>query len=147
MSQAFSFYKLIIFSEEVKNFPRENVHDALRSLFKGSDHCASDMIGQYFEEVSLEQIVIDYEQAIEINPEISKKLKYIFKLESSSLFLIDEKNWTTIQQIIEKNILHIFDQKDKISMQERLSRHAMIGVEYKLLKELFEKHLLLAEVS
>jgi hypothetical protein len=145
--QTFSFYKLTILSEEVKNFSRENVHDALRSLFKGSDHCASDMIGQYFEEISLEQTVIGYEQAININPGISKELKYIFKIESSSLFLIDEKSWMTIQQIIEDNISQIFEQKDKVSMQERLSRHAMIGVEYRLLKELFEKHLLLAEVS
>ncbi len=147
MSIIIAFYKLVLYSERTVDFPRENIHKSLKALFRGSDHVVNEMIDEYFEEVKLDCIEISYEQFVKVDKKFKNRVKLIFSKEQSSFFFIDEKDWIIVQQLVNNNVKHLFNNNDLSNLDERLKKASMIFSDYKQLENLYKKKLLLAEFS
>jgi|LakMenE01Jun11ns_1017448.scaffolds.fasta_scaffold9884752_4 hypothetical protein len=149
MAQILFFYKANILSEQSQNFSRENIHESLKSLFKGSDRVASDMIKEYFEEIEIDTFDINYEQLIKANHNFENEIKRIFDKTKSSFFLIDENIWNIIQEIIDKLISDLYNSKHNINIKpsERLQKINEICRDYDRLHEIYKTKLLMAAIA
>lgn len=147
MSQKFYFYKLNIYSaQSTQNFSRENVCESIKSLFKGGDPYASEMIEGYFENVSLDYLEIVAREVEKFIPDLDERLKYIFAPQKSTFFMVDDKVWLGIEQIIEQEIRNLLKKKTRSGITERLKKVSEISSDYALLSSLFESKLLFVNI-
>lgn len=141
MVQTLCFHKVIVLSEQSQNFSRENIHESLKSLFKGSGRIATDMIQEYFEEIEINSFNIKYEQILLINNNFDNEIKRIFHEKESSLFLVDENIWNIIQKIIDQLIMNLYNPEENIKHSIRLQKIAEICRDYNLLLEIYKMKL------
>ncbi|KHG39421.1 MULTISPECIES: hypothetical protein [Aphanizomenon] len=147
MSQFLCFYKVNILSEEVKNFPRENIYESVKLLFRGSDTTTQnieDMIQEHFTEIKLSILDITYENIQGINQNFEEQQKFIFDKTKSSFFFVTESDWEIIQIIIDKNIGSYFNKDREYSWQERLANITKICIDCDNLKQVFNNKQLFA---
>lgn len=147
MVQILFFHKVIVLSEQSQNFSRENIHESLKNLFKGSGRIATDMIQEYFEEIEIKSFHIKYEQILMINNKFDNEIKRIFDEKESSFFLVDENSWNIIQKIIDELISNLYDSKLNMKHSERLQKIAEICRDYNRLQEIYKMKLLMADIA
>jgi hypothetical protein len=136
-----------ILSEEVKNFPRENIYESVKLLFRGSDTTTQnieDMIQEHFTEIKLSILDITYENIQGINQNFEEQQKFIFDKTKSSFFFVTESDWEIIQIIIDKNIGSYFNKDREYSWQERLANITKICIDCDNLKQVFNNKQLFA---
>jgi hypothetical protein len=147
MSLKLHFWQTKIFSEEVtQGFSYESLHEALKSLLRGTEMRSSEYIEKYFENVQLNYLRISEAQLEKIVPDYSKNLKYVlFDPQKTIFFMMDHQVWGGVQTIVESSIKNVINE-EKQSLEEKLKRTTGIAKDYDRLSTLFEKKFLFANI-